>query len=184
MNEVSREILTQYMKMVFQWNLTSKMSQHNFWQNQILNSAQLMNYLPNHNSVVLDVGSGNGLPGFILSVQGMKNVILVEPMIRRYAFLMELKRLSKNHIQIFNDKIQNLHIQCDVLVCKAFMKIVDLLDATKHLLIHNKYLLLKGKTYREEIDKAQQRWNLTFNISDSKTLNGGKIIEIFKWEPR
>src|SRR5215475_9365782 len=57
------------------------------WDRHILNSAALLPLLPQE-GVVVDVGSGAGLPGMVLGItRPALAVILLEPLLRRVRFL-------------------------------------------------------------------------------------------------
>jgi len=60
------------------------------WSRHILNSAAVVPYLPGRGRIV-DVGSGAGLPGIVVAVMLPEaDVVLVEPMERRCAWLSEV----------------------------------------------------------------------------------------------
>jgi len=50
--------------------------------------------------------------------------------------------------------------------------------------VKEKFLLLKGKTYEEEIARARKHWLFKVNIHDSITSIDGKILEITNVKPR
>lgn len=63
------------------------------WERHILNSAAVAPYLPRA-GVVIDVGSGAGLPGLVLAcLRPDLDVVLLEPMERRVAWLTEVAAL-------------------------------------------------------------------------------------------
>ena len=82
---VSRETLSQlkiYHDLLIKWqkrlNLISTKTIENIWERHILDCAQLYSFLPNRPCRILDVGSGSGLPGIIVSILTSQNVHLVE----------------------------------------------------------------------------------------------------------
>jgi len=59
------------------------------WERHLLNSAAVAELVPRGSSLV-DLGSGAGLPGIVLAMLlGDSDVVLLEPMLRRAAFLEE-----------------------------------------------------------------------------------------------
>jgi 16S rRNA (guanine527-N7)-methyltransferase len=60
------------------------------WDRHLLNCAAIERALP-HEAYVIDVGSGAGLPGIVLAlVRPDIHVVLVEPLLRRTAFLSDI----------------------------------------------------------------------------------------------
>ena len=60
------------------------------WERHLLNCAAIAPALP-HEAYVIDVGSGAGLPGIVLAlVRPDIHVVLVEPLLRRTAFLADI----------------------------------------------------------------------------------------------
>ncbi|MGH6996172.1 MAG: 16S rRNA (guanine(527)-N(7))-methyltransferase RsmG, partial [Stellaceae bacterium] len=75
---VSRETLDRlqtYVALLTAWNrrinLVGANTIGDVWRRHILDSAQLMPLLPDRTRVVIDVGSGAGLPGLVLAMLGV-----------------------------------------------------------------------------------------------------------------
>jgi 16S rRNA (guanine527-N7)-methyltransferase len=92
-HNVPREILDaleKYQSLTLKWNKTINLISCNtecdFWVRHILDSLQLMKYINDQNVHLIDVGSGGGFPGIVLSIAGIKNVTLVESDIRKSIF--------------------------------------------------------------------------------------------------
>src|SRR5262245_35358913 len=97
LKNVSRETLTrlkQYESLLLKWqkkiNLIS--DTNNIWERHFLDSAQLFPYLPDPNASLLDMVTGAGFPGLVLSIMGMSNVHLAESDRRKGIFLQEAAR--------------------------------------------------------------------------------------------
>src|SRR6185437_9960598 len=91
---VSRETLDKlaaYVDLLAQWNrrinLVGANTMGDVWRRHILDCAQLAKHLPRHTRVVVDLGSGAGLPGLILAAIGVPEMHLVESDLRKAAFL-------------------------------------------------------------------------------------------------
>lgn len=180
LNIASREI-QKYISLLLQWNQQINLTSKNIDINQhILDCLDLMNFITHKNIHLLDIGSGAGLPGLILSIAGVEKVTLIEPNYKKYTFLLYASSVFGGKIDIINDKIEKINIDCDIVTSKAFASISNLLNYTNHIEIRDKYLIVKANNYQEEIQEAKNWHNFNYNIFNSKVLNNGKIIEIIR----
>lgn len=182
---VSREVMVQYVSMIEKWNRSINLVSHNdfnnFYQRHILDSLQVLNFINNKDISVIDVGSGSGLPGVLLSFAGITNVTLIESDSRKAAFLFEVSKLSSNKIDIINDRVEKIDgLKCDILTSRAFANISSLLKYTKKIEVKDKFLLHKGSLYKKELTNAKKDWLFEEKVHDSITSIDGKIIEIEK----
>ena len=183
---VSRENndkLKQYIDLLIKWNkainLVSSNSIKDIEQRHILDSIQLLNYIAKKDISVLDLGSGAGLPGVVLSICGIKKMVLVESDERKAAFLLQASKISPELIEIKNSRAETLPADSyDVVVSRAFADLSSILNYCRNIEVKEKFLLLKGKTYEEEIIQARKHWLFKVKIHDSITSIEGKILEI------
>ena len=82
---VSRETidqLTLYLALLEKWqpriNLVSSSTLAFAWHRHVLDSAQLVSFLPENDAHILDIGSGAGFPGLVLSIITGNRLTLVE----------------------------------------------------------------------------------------------------------
>ena len=108
--DVSREAeekLSEYVNLLLKWNerinLISKSTEKDVWLRHIIDSAQLKDFL-NNDDVIVDVGTGAGLPGIVLSILGA-NTTLIECDSRKVSFLYEVSRILEIHPTIIDDRI-------------------------------------------------------------------------------
>ncbi|MCC8416830.1 MAG: 16S rRNA (guanine(527)-N(7))-methyltransferase RsmG [Rickettsia endosymbiont of Gnoriste bilineata] len=184
-SSVSREVLEaleKYQSLTLKWNkainLVSCNTKNDFWVRHILDSLQLMKYINDQNIHLIDVGSGGGFPGIVLSIAGIKNVTLVESDVRKSVFLLQASKISSNKINVVNQRIESVKLDCDILTSRACAQLDKILAYTKHINVRNKYLLFKGEKYQQEIEIAKKRWSFCHSIYDSETSNNSKILEI------
>lgn len=178
---VSREaidLLTQYQKLVLKWNktinLVAQSTIDDFWNRHIMDCIQLLKFIKNKNIHIVDIGSGAGLPGIVLSIMGIKKVTLIESNSKKGVFLYQAAQISPNNIQILNKRIETVNIKCDIVVARAFADCKRIFEYTKNIIVSDKYLLLKGKNYKQELEKYHY---ITYN---SITDRYGKIVEIYE----
>jgi 16S rRNA (guanine527-N7)-methyltransferase len=175
------QLLTEYTDLVLKWNksinLISKNTIDDIWTRHIKDSMQLMNYL-NKTDYVIDIGSGAGFPAIVLSILGVHNITLVESDIRKTVFLLQAAKISSNNIIVKNLRVENFKSECDVITSRAFASLIDIFKYTQNIFVRNKYLLMKGKNYLNEIEAAKEKWNFDIKIYDSLSSMDGKILEI------
>jgi 16S rRNA (guanine527-N7)-methyltransferase len=174
--------LKEYVELLQKWNekinLLRYNSSYELWYRHILDSAQLIKHISN-DSKVMDLGSGGGLPGIVLSILGVKEIILVEADIRKCVFLNQASRLSPNKIAIENKRIEHLEqVNIDIITSRALSSIVNICSLIASFEINAKILLLKGKTVQEEINEALREWKFDYNLHKSVTSVDSFIVEI------
>ena len=80
-------------------NLIGKSTIDNFDQRHFLDCIQIHEYMTNKNKLTVDLGTGAGLPGVLLSIIGYRNLHLVEKSPKKSAFLESCKlRLGLDYI--------------------------------------------------------------------------------------
>lgn len=180
MSSVSRGVvgkLKEYQQLLIKWNRTinliSKNTETDVWERHILDSLQLLNYV-NLDDNICDIGSGGGLPGIVLSIAGVKNVTLVESDKRKASFLLQASKVSSNKVTIVIDRIENVDRMFDVVTSRAFAELDIILSVAKA----KRYLLLKGKNYQNEIDRAKLTAGFDCKIYGSSTSEEGVVLDI------
>jgi 16S rRNA (guanine527-N7)-methyltransferase len=129
------------------------------WDRHILNSAALLPLLPNE-GVVVDVGSGAGLPGMVLGIiRPTLAVILVEPLLRRVRFLTEcVEALDVPNVTVLRGRAEDhAGLHADVAVARAVAPLPHLAEICLPLLRPAGQLLaLKGEKAEEELHLAHK----------------------------
>lgn len=128
------------------------------WDRHILNSAALLPLLP-HKGVVVDVGSGAGLPGMVLGIirPGLA-VILLEPLLRRVGFLTHcVEALDLPNVTVLHGRAeQHAGLGADVAVARAVAPLPRLAKICLPLLRpEGELLALKGERAADELQLAQ-----------------------------
>ena len=175
--------IKQYILLLKKWNKKINLVQantiHTVMDRHIADSARIKDLIPN-NYKVIDIGSGAGLPGVILSIYGIENIELCEKNFKKAVFLREVKRELGLSYDIYAEDIykhppfSNDNI---VAVSRAFGSLDKLLDVMQKLNI-NYGIFHKGVTYQEEIDKALEKYSFKYEISD-RNKNG--VIVSVRW---
>lgn len=179
--------LKEYVELLLNWNkrmnLIGKSTEPDIWNRHILDSAQLMNLLEKNDinySSCVDIGTGAGLPGIVLSILGVKNMVLIEKSPLKCNFLKEAKKISENNVEIINDAIENVgNRRFDIVFSRALADLSKLLGySVKLLKPGGKCIFLKGKKLEEELFVAKKLYDFEYVMKKSLTSEEGTIILI------
>ncbi|MCF8462370.1 MAG: 16S rRNA (guanine(527)-N(7))-methyltransferase RsmG [Rickettsiaceae bacterium] len=176
--------IQEYLQILLKWNertnLISKNEIPNIWERHIINCAQLCDFIKKDQKI-LDVGSGNGLPGIILAILTNNNVVLVENQKRRVDFLQHvIDELHLDKVSIVYKDVRKLNLQTDILVARAFKSLENLFAYCQKIIVSDKMLLLKGNKLDEEIVYSKNNWNFNYIKHASKFSDNSYIVEIFE----
>jgi len=135
-------------------NLIGKSTIDDFDRRHIIDCIQIIKHMPDKKKQVMDIGTGAGLPGVLLSILGYQNLHLVEKSPKKSAFLESCKaHLGLNYKIHTKPIIEISGVNIDYITARAFAPIEKIITATKKI-IHKKtiYVLLKGKSYLSELN--------------------------------
>jgi len=98
--DISRDFQEQlecYTRLLLRWNsriqLTATRNESEFVERHIVDSLELASELDHSHATMIDVGSGGGLPGIVLSIVRPKiQFTLIEPTKKKHAFLSTVRR--------------------------------------------------------------------------------------------
>lgn len=196
---VSRETLARlegYADLLIRWskaiNLVSAASIKDLWRRHMFDSAQLLPLLPepppDRKRVVLDLGSGAGFPGMVLSILGAGDVHLVEPDQRKILFLREVAREVGSDAHIHGVRANKLpRFAVDAVTARALAPLDRLLDHGAQFLdpaqASNGHgaargYFLKGARVEEELTEARKRWKIDVERIPSRSDPAGTILVI------
>lgn len=177
--------IEQYVDILFKWNKTfnlisRKYDQKNFIEQQILpcvNLFILLNNMQDKFTKIYDVGSGAGLPGIVLSILGIKNLILVERSSKRSEFQRYvIRQLELENISTLNLDVKNLHMTCEderiAVVSKAVASCDWIVTSNKGFSNINTTIYLMKSVMQiqelESLDKELFSTKIYDNVFDSK----------------
>lgn len=189
---VSRETensLRQLVGIVAKWtrhiNLVSSGSLDDIWTRHVLDSAQLFRYLPRTASHWVDLGSGGGFPGLVLSIIAKElfpelKVTFVESDQRKATFLRTASRELGLVAVVQSARIEHIQpLAADVLTARALGSLTQLLDyAHLHLAETGLAIFPKGRTADQEIQSARQNWRFDLTAHASMTDVDAQILRI------
>ena len=158
-------------------NLIGQSTIDDFDQRHFLDCIQIHKYIFEKNKLTVDLGTGAGLPGVLLSIIGYKNLRLVEKSPKKSAFLESCKlRLGLDCI-IHNQPLAEVSLSnVQYIVARAFAPISKILNFTKQMVTdQTQYVLLKGRSYLEELKSVSSK-NLHWKELPSITSDESRIV--------
>ena len=169
-------------------NLIGESTEKSIWIRHFLDSAQVFDFVEKNKSLLVDLGSGAGFPGLVLSIMAKDRKIpfkfkLIEKSPKKAKFLKSIIDCFNLNAEVVNKNIfeETEKIVGDIFVARAF-KPLDLILQ----LIHNKtkkwkkILVFLGKNGTDQLLHASKVWDIEYKQWMSITSNDSKIIEIIK----
>lgn len=182
--------LQQFVAILEEWNgkmnLVSKNSFAEVWPRHILDSAQLINYIPTKAKYLVDIGSGAGFPGIVLAIllqerNPLAKVTLIESITKKTVYLKDVcERLALHNVEIINNRVENTVFKAvDVITARAVAALDVLCAYAKHIgQPQTKMLFLKGQKWGEEDELASQHWNYELTVYPNKQCLDAVVLEL------
>ena len=149
-------LLIQYAHGILKWNKVYQLTAAKNLNDVLLHIVDCAAVFPflNDSQKVLDVGSGAGLPGIVLAIlKPQSQFFLIDSIQKKTAFLNEAKRfLNLKNVDVFNDRVEKITGDFDIILCRAFSNLADFVHKTEHLLKPDgAWLAMKGANFKDEI---------------------------------
>lgn len=180
---VSRETylkLVTYTQLLTQWqktlNLVGPATMAELWKRHIFDSLQLTNHLPS-GAIIVDIGSGAGLPGLILACAGYE-VFLIESDKRKCAFLYDA--IAKLHVKasVFASRAEQFRSEKITHVtsraCDSLLNLINIMCNFSHESLY--CLFHKGKNYTKELGELSD-WEYHLTVIPSIIEEDSVILE-------
>ena len=194
-SQVSRETiisLVKYEELLIEanksLNLIANSTIINIWHRHFLDSFQVIDFIDKNQKTLVDLGSGAGFPGLVLSIvaKERKNPLkikLIDKSKRKINFLKEIiTKLKLNANAIYQDvEDEKFHFVDDTFVARAFKPLPKIFE-----LIHNKaknfkkIIIFLGKNGQDGLLQASKNWDIKYKQTMSVTNSDSVIIEINK----
>ena len=172
-------------------NLIAKSTEKDVWNRHFLDSMQIIDFIDKNCKTCVDLGSGAGLPGIVLSIAAkernvMTKFVLYEKSLKKSKFLDQVRKKLNLNLEIISKNIfAEGKIEADVVVARAFKPIQIILQ-----LIHEKsknlknLLLFLGKSGKQTLLDASKVWEFEYKELKSVTNDDSLIINIKKFKKK
>ena len=176
--------LEQYEHLLLDWNqkfnLVAESTLPDLWQRHFLDSAQLWPLLPPSTRLLVDLGSGAGFPGLVLSILGVPEVHLIESIGKKAGFLKEVAQELGLNVTVHQARIEKVRdLQADVVTARALTALPELLSLAKPFMKKESCcLFLKGEKADAELTSAAKYWTFDCEKTPSLTSPSGRVLKI------
>ncbi|NOQ90729.1 MAG: 16S rRNA (guanine(527)-N(7))-methyltransferase RsmG [Gammaproteobacteria bacterium] len=158
--------LVHYIQLIARWNkafnLTAIRDIEEMVSKHLLDSLAVQPYI--EGSIILDVGSGAGLPGIPFAITSPdKHFVLIDSNGKKTRFLMQAKiDLKLDNVEIIHQRVEDYQpvsdghrIYFDVITARAYAATDNILNSTAHLQSDATRLLIMQGKLDEQINSNQ-----------------------------
>jgi len=172
--------LLAYHELISKWNRVYNLSAirdpNESIKKHFLDSLSIVSFISP--GLLLDVGSGAGLPGAVIAIMKPETqVFTIDSVGKKCRFMQTVRtELSLENLTVINDRVEDFSYEeaFPQIVSRAFSSVIDTLEKTKHLITKDgRYLLMKGDNIAQEsIEKINHRVHLLKVpfVSDKRSL--------------
>ena len=158
-------------------NLIARSTVGKIWSRHIVDSAQLVDDVPNDGHWV-DIGSGGGLPGIVIAILRQGPISLVEPRRKRAEFLRQVVgQLALPHAIVAERRAQSFSTLAGIISARAVASLDDLFAWTEpYVSRETTYLLPRGRHWQQDVSTVKSVWNAMFHVKQSVTDETSMIV--------
>ena len=160
--------LVHYIQLIARWNktfnLTAIRDVEEMVSKHLLDSLAVQPFI--EGSLILDVGSGAGLPGIPFAITSPdKHFVLIDSNGKKTRFLMQAKiDLKLDNVEVVNQRVEDYQptrdghrLYFDVITARAYAASDDILSNTSHLQNEDSRILVMQGKLDEQIDSDRYR---------------------------
>lgn len=161
-------------------NLVSSASLDQVWLRHIVDSAQLLNYVPRETALPwMDLGTGAGFPGLVVAaLRPDCEVVMVESRAQRIDWLDKVRlALGLDRARVIGQRLEMVETRpVGVISARAFAPLERLLDLSARFSTSDTvWLLPKGRSAQQELVDLR-KWRHVFHVEQSLTDPQAGII--------
>ncbi len=192
LTDVSRETMKdieKFEELILKWtekiNLISKKDRHHIRARHTLDSLQLCKKMDTEDRTWLDVGSGGGFPGLVVSIYAkheMEDVCVtcIEADMRKSAFLRVAIEDLNLPATVVAKRLQDVESSPFSVISARALASLDILLKMTHRFATNqtKFFFPKGVRWNEEVVEARKDWRFNLEVHPSGTQEGAALLEL------
>ena len=151
----------------------------------IIDSMQITDFIDFNQKKLVDLGSGSGLPGIVVSILSKNNgsrikTVMYEKSFHKAKFLRKVSsKLNLNTEIIQENIIENKNDEKMIITSRAFKPLPIVLDIIKSNFKNFKNLIIfMGKSGNDILSETKKEWKLNYETKKSITNNDSFILNI------
>jgi 16S rRNA (guanine527-N7)-methyltransferase len=146
------------------YNLTAIVDPKKMVTHHLLDSLAIQPYIQGH--LILDVGTGAGLPGIPLAIANPnKRFVLLDSLQKRITFLQQvIYDLQLENVTVVQARVEDYQNDenFDQIITRAFASLPEMLMLSGHLASGStQFLAMKGGNYQEELELLLDTYTIT-----------------------
>ncbi|MDB4192746.1 class I SAM-dependent methyltransferase [Candidatus Pelagibacter sp.] len=154
-------------------------------ERHIIDSAQIIEFVNLNSNTIIDIGSGGGMPGIIISIliKNLKNltkVHLYEKSHHKSSFLRKVSRDLKLNTEVMQKNIfEAQNLETGTIMARAFKPLPIILDLVyKNFSSYKNLIVFMGKNGEKVLEETLINWNFDFEKKKSITSEDSFLLNI------
>ena len=154
-------------------------------ERHIEDSAQIIELIDLKSNIIIDIGTGGGMPGIIISImlKNIKNtakIHLYEKSHHKSAFLRKVSRELKLNTQIIQQNIfEAQNLESGTIMARAFKPLPVVLDLVyKNFSSYKNLILFMGRNGEKLLNDSFKDWEFDFEKKKSVTSKDSFLLNI------
>ena len=154
-------------------------------ERHIIDSAQIIEFVDLNSNIIIDIGSGGGMPGIILSImiKNMKNspkVHLYEKSHHKSSFLRKVSRDLNLNTEVMQENIfEAQNLESGTIMARAFKPLPIILDLVyKNFNSYKNLIIFMGKNGEKVLEETLINWDFDFEKKKSITSEDSFLLNI------
>ena len=151
----------------------------------IIDSAQVIEFVDLNSNKIIDIGSGGGMPGIVVSImiKNMKNsakVHLYEKSHHKSGFLRKVSRDLKLNTEVMQENIfETQNLESGTIMARAFKPLPIILDLVyKNFSSYKNLIVFMGKNGKKVLEETLMNWDFDFEKKKSITSENSFLLNI------
>ena len=154
-------------------------------ERHIVDSAQIIEFVDLNSNIIIDIGSGGGMPGIVISIMTKNQKIPIE--VRLYekshhksAFLRKVSRDLKLNTKVIQENIfEAQNLKTGTIMARAFKPLPSILDLVcKNFSSYNNLIVFMGKNGEKILEETLINWDFDFEKKKSITNQDSFLLNI------
>ena len=154
-------------------------------ERHIVDSAQIIEFVDLNSNIIIDMGSGGGMPGIIISImiKNRKNsakIHLYEKSHHKSSFLRKISRDLKLNTEVIQENIfEAQNLDSGTIMARAFKPLPTILDLVcKNFSSYKNLILFMGKNGEKILEETLINWDFDFEKKKSLTSEDSFLLNI------